>query len=172
MWAKQFSANLRWLKQIFVSAIFFGGIITILLLGVKWERIFYPGGFVSNEKEIKFTNLKTEVVLTTDEKVFLQKIENLLTKRGYIINSIAINQNRDVTLNTNIGNILFSLSQNNDNIVNTLITLLDDNTLVGDLKIDTNMLEYIDIRFGNKVFYKLKSQNEERVLATSTTEGN
>jgi predicted transposase YdaD len=78
---------------------------------------------------------------------------------------------------TDLAQIIFSLKTDNQKIINTLITIVDNKLFQVSQKNAENMLEYIDIRFGNKVFYKYKNGNkiatttETIILEQSTTTG-
>ena len=54
------------------------------------------------------------------------------------------------------GKIIFNNNDNLGEIFDNLMTILNERTLVKELN-DNVQLDYIDLRFGKKVFYKLKS---------------
>lgn len=175
MWAKQFSVNQKWLKKVLIFSSIFGLLSVTVLLGLKWDRILYPDTILKKEKSIIVRNLTSSSTLSEDDIRVIFNIESLLEKKNINTNSVYVDVYRDVYLDTDFAKIIFSLKTDSQKVVNTLISVIDNKLFKTDLQNSQNMLEYIDIRFGNKVFYKYKSstkdekQTQLQLLDHSTT---
>jgi hypothetical protein len=130
---------------------------------------------LKKEKSIIVRNLTSSSTLSEDDIRVIFNIESLLEKKNINTNSVYVDIYRDVHLNTDFAKIIFSLKTDSQKVVNTLISVIDNKLFKTDLQNSQNMLEYIDIRFGNKVFYKYKSstkdekQTQLQLLDHSTT---
>lgn len=169
MWAKHFSVDLKWLKKVLIAAVLFAAIITIILLGLKWDRIVYPSAYVEIEKGVIIDDLSASTTLSKSDRLIIKNISNLLENKSITVNHIHVDEWRDVYVNTSLAQIIFSLKTDNQSVVNTLITIIDNKIFQDNQKKTENVLEYIDIRFGNKVFYKYKNGNK---VATTTIQTN
>lgn len=96
---------------------------------------------------------------TTRDGVFLSGLSVFAQKVGAVIfpvGEIKINALRDVYIYPIVGSSTIILSGEADlkKEWSTLVSALDTNPLKSMLKDGVRKLEYIDLRFGNKVFYK------------------
>ncbi len=131
-------------------------------------------GIVYTEKNIDDTYIDTLPLLTTSiilpQKEILQSIADFSSKISIRIDTVShidINQDNDVYYYFAHKKCIIktSLSKDTNATWSTLISALDNETLKSALQKDKNDVEYIDIRFGNKVFYSFTQEIEK---ATST----
>lgn len=116
-------------------------------------------------KHVFTENLYEDILKTIDE---LEK-ENLLIKEVHVFSRDEI-----VFTTTNGGKIIFSDRKPFAVSLENLRTSLKSSVFVGQKNgsSSSSKFEYIDVRFGNKVFYKLNKSKEESQLNTSSTSKN
>ncbi len=168
MWAKQFSVNPKWLKKVLIYSFSFGAFVVAILLGLKWDVILHPEIAKPKEKIQIVKNLTSSSTVGEQDIQALANVINLLENKNINTNKVFVDEYRDVYLDTDFSKFIFSLKTDNKKLVNTLLSVLDNKIFKTSPSGSENMLEYIDIRFGNKVFYKYAT--ELQVLATSTRE--
>ena len=169
MWAKHFSVDLKWLKKVLIFSTIFAVLAPGILLGLKWDRIVYPNSFKEIEKNVITPGLSASTTLSKSDRIIIQNVFELLESKKLVIGDIHVDEWRYVYIDTDLAQIIFSLKTSNQKIINTLITIIDNKLFQATQKNGDNMLEYIDIRFGNKVFYKYKNGKQ---LATTTIQTN
>lgn len=169
MWAKHFSVDLKWLKKVLIFSILFALLATGILLGLKWDKIIYPGSLKEIEKDVITPGMTSSTTLSRSDRLIIQNVYELLKGKELEMGHIHVDEWKDVYVNTSLAQIIFSLKGDNQKIINTLITIIDNKLFQPSQKNQENMLEYIDIRFGNKVFYKYKNGKH---IASTTTETN
>ena len=118
-------------------------------------------GIVYKEpKDIKnLALLESKITLPSKEKLsniasFSQKISSSL----FSIDSIVIDENSDVSYmvqnSYNHSYLITKLEDNVETIWSTLVSAKDTDPFKSTLETSKDNLQYIDLRFGNKVFYK------------------
>lgn len=167
MWAKHFSVDLKWLKKVLIFSIIFASVATAILLGLKWDRIMYPNSFKEMERDVIIPGLSASTTISKSDRLIIKNISDLLQSKKLKVGDIHVDEYRDVYVETDLAKIIFSLKTDNQKIINTLITIVDNKLFQISQKNLENMLEYIDIRFGNKVFYKYK--NGKSIATTTET---
>ena len=97
--------------------------------------------------------------------IFSQKKK--LTTSLSTVNSILIDENSDIhyNLENNRSYIISTLKDDTEVLWSTFISAITTNPLATTLNTSKNTLLYIDLRFGNKVFYKFGKSGS---IATST----
>lgn len=114
----------------------------------------------------------TQVPLKMNELVFSQlpgidgkllgSIKNFQTKVSTVlfpVHAIVIDQNDDISFidERGVSTVLFTKETDEEKAWSTLLSAIDTEPLKGKLRTDLSSLLYLDIRFGNKVFYKFGS---------------
>lgn len=112
---------------------------------------FKENGFVFN-KLSSFDSAYIQSLST-----FLQKIDDVL----FPITSISIDEKEDVTLFSNAENtrILITKKTDLEKAWSTLVSAIDTDPLKASLAKERERLLYIDLRFGNKVFYQFGNKD-------------
>ncbi len=135
-------------------------------LAVDTEGVVYQ-----EPKDI--TTLPTLTVrIPLPEKTKLLSIEAFakkLTTALFKVNSILIDENKDITytLSNNSSYIITDLKSDNETLWSTFISAITTDPLATTLEASRDSLLYIDLRFGNKVFYKFGKYGS--IPTTSTT---
>lgn len=162
-------------------------VVAILFLIYKiinWQKVFesdYQKSMVV-ERSIDLppiikssTNSSTTREIAYTEKEWIEKFINRLSSQKIIIRQIEVGEHFDIFLiSENKTTFKISTKMNVEKAWNNTISVLDDEKF----RLDTHTgkdgkfdrLEYIDVRFENKIFYKLYGTNEN-LLATSTRQG-
>lgn len=105
--------------------------------------------------------------LTTDEgeevEPFLNNISLMTAKISSVIFPVAtiiVEPSGDVTVKNEKGNskIMFLESMDPKKIWSTLVSAIDTEPLKSNLVTEKDQLEYLDVRYGNKVFYRFSTQ--------------
>ncbi len=102
------------------------------------------------------TNTSSSIVLgssITDEHSFadVMKFISVLSDFGFDPTIADLSSEGDITLNTS-PRIVIAFGQNTDKIYEHFVALEGDPTFKS--KIASHTLDYIDLRFGNKIYYK------------------
>lgn len=116
--------------------------------------------------------LATGTKITYDDKLWIQ---NFALRYQYqyghdassSIESIYFDQYNDVYYRMLIGELRANTKNNIDSSWNDFMSAMMDSDIKDKMKQARNDLEYLDIRFPNKLFYKFKT-HEEGILGTST----
>jgi cell division septal protein FtsQ len=84
----------------------------------------------------------------------IRNFTEVLKANGFEINALLIPDETDINLylNNNV-RVYFSQADTPDNLKEKLTSLLNADPLKS---IDPEKIDYIDVRFGNKAYYKLK----------------
>lgn len=120
---------------------------------------------------MKLEDLDEKALL--DLEAFIHKINQTL----FPVKKIYIDSYGDVTLSDkdDISKIIFSDKVDINKVWSNLVSAIDTNPLKAKLEDSNEVLDYLDLRFGNKVFYKFTNGRRETIIkdheATSTTEG-
>jgi len=87
----------------------------------------------------------------------LTSFVNLIKSMNLEIIEVSIDENEDLRGKLEEeGEIIFNLRQDFNQLLEDVRTILSDNKLKNSLEDEDIVLDYIDLRFGNKVFYKLR----------------
>lgn len=168
-----------------VYAIATAAVLFLVYKIINWQKVFesdYQKSLIV-EREIDLPPIikrdfstSTARVMSYTEKEWVEKFIKRLTSQKIVIRQIEVGEYFDIFLiSENKTTFKVSTKMNVDKAWNNTISVLDDekfrlDTHTGkDSKFDR--LEYIDVRFENKIFYKLYGTNEN-LLASSTRQGN
>ncbi|NQU83952.1 MAG: hypothetical protein HQ536_04545 [Parcubacteria group bacterium] len=112
---------------------------------------------VVSVQDVKEVNIRDKALSKELVDLVLKVYENLLNKLGVSIELLKIEEVEDIeeaklTITTKDGwEIYFSINEPIDNQLENLKVILQEK--VGD---ERNLLDYIDLRFGDKVYFKMK----------------
>lgn len=107
-------------------------------------------GALDQSDPIKATFLNKDTLAT------FTRLEQSLKDAGVPVRAILVNDEQDAELYLEQGQrILVAYADDPDDLSSRLIAVLNADALKN---IDLHMLDYIDLRFGNKVYYKVKGQ--------------
>lgn len=133
--------------------------------------------FLNREKAISINNILIDiksVFIKQNTKEDNKRLENndilnifktRLTSRGFTFaSSSEISEAQDMKIfitkdNFNSGYIYVNMKDGAEYIWTTFISVIDAEPLKSKLKNDFKDLDYIDLRFSNKIFYKFKNNN-------------
>lgn len=137
-----------------------------------------------SSKESGLFNQKLHINNTTSTEEILNQIINIIPKINSVlfnVSNIEINEYGDIILSNldNKNSIKLSSSNDIDKEWSNVISAIDTEPLKSLLQANKEELQYIDVRFGNKVFYKftkdgqtaiISDNNKAQTNATSTLE--
>jgi hypothetical protein len=151
---------------------------------INWQKVFESDyqKSVSIKRNIdlppmlRSSNSTSSVrVISYEEKEWVEKFIKRLSSQKIMIRQMEIGEYFDIFLiSENKTTFKVSTKMNVEKAWNNTISVLDDEKF----RLDTHTgkdgkfdrLEYIDVRFENKIFYKLYGTNEN-LLASSTRQG-
>jgi hypothetical protein len=165
---KKWFIRLIW---IFIVATTIFGLFKI----VKWGKVFNQNyvEYVNKKEDSFLPTLIGEKKLNSEDIKNIQEFENRLNKIKIKINSIETSTSTNTfiynvtNLNKNINNnfaIKISFDKKIDDTWNTFVSVFFSKDIKESEK---ENLEYIDIRYSSKVFYKLKITNTENKAANT-----
>jgi hypothetical protein len=142
---------------------------------VKWGKVFNQNyvEYVNKKEDSFLPTLIGEKKLNSEDIKNIQEFENRLNKIKIKINSIETSTSTNTfiynvtNLNKNINNnfaIKISFDKKIDDTWNTFVSVFFSKDIKESEK---ENLEYIDIRYSSKVFYKLKNTNTENKAANT-----
>jgi hypothetical protein len=114
------------------------------------------------------------VSMTGIDKTTLSGLVSLITKVDSIIfkvSKIEIDEFDDVSLfdQSGISRIMYVGDANIDKVWSTLVSAIDTDPLKSKLEKNKGNLEYLDARFGNKVFYKFTNDIKTDIIQNHAT---
>lgn len=106
------------------------------------------------------------VELMSKIKNFIPKVDTVLFK----VDVVSIDEYGDIYLRNNESRsyIIFKSKDDLEKLWITLLSAIETAPLKDSLSSELNDLDYIDVRFGNKVFYKFTNATHQDIIATST----
>ncbi len=115
--------------------------------------------------------LSASSTLNKDDIKNLTTVIDKLDKAFVNINAINIDEYNDVYLlnSENKGRIVFRLNSDYDKLWRNFLSVIDTEPLKGDLDTKKSDLSYLDLRFGNKVFYKFTKVDVNSIISSATT---
>ena len=123
-------------------------------------------------KDIKNLTLASGTLMDDYQKQWLNDFVQRLEKTNNTkVLSIYYDNYNDAYLKLKNGEIKVNTNNNLDLTWNDYISAIEDKDLKEKLKNEINNLEYLDLRFINKLFYKFKTydkENSKGILGTST----
>ena len=125
-------------------------------------------------KEINdISNLPMFVSSSTQNKETINKMSNFIQKVDSVlfkVDLILIDEYGDIYLKNNLKGsyVVFKLKDDLEKLWITLLSAIETNPIKESITAPVNNLEYIDVRFGNKVFYKFTNSTHQDIIATST----
>ena len=137
--------------------------VLLILISLASFIVFYFKDYIvaSHSSEVVSDNLPAIVgttVLTVDKKEWLSSMVSRLAKKGVVVMQINMGDFSDVTFRLKYGEIRANMKTDADSVWNSYISAADIEPLKSALdNLDPNF-EYLDLRFGNKVFYSIKSK--------------
>lgn len=102
------------------------------------------------------------------DHLFIKNIVDLSLKSGTVlfpVQSIFVDRNGDVIFSneTGLSRLLFLEDADIKKIWSTLVSAIDTEPLKGKLVNSRDVLEYIDVRYGNKVFYRFSDMSFQNI---------
>lgn len=166
----------KWLIRImwiFMTCVIIFGLFKM----VKWGKVFNQNyvEYINKKEDTTLPTIIGEKKLTKEDVDNIKEFENKLNKVKIKVNSIetATSTNTFVynvtNLNNNINNnfaVKINFDKKIEDIWNSFISVYFSKDIS---EAEKNKLEYLDLRYSSKVFYKLKNNNVEK-KATSTEE--
>lgn len=127
----------------------------------------------STSKEVVEDGIHSTVI-TGIEQNTLTNISKLITKINSVIftvSKIDIDAYGDITLydERGISKILFAGTENIDKVWSNLVSAIDTDPLKSKLTTNKEKLEYLDARFGNKVFFKFTNDTKTAIIQSYAT---
>lgn len=125
-------------------------------------------------KEINdISNLPIFISSSTQNKETINKMSNFIQKVDSVlfkVDLILIDEYGDVYLKNNLKGsyVVFKSKDDLEKLWITLLSAIETNPIKESITAPVNNLEYIDVRFGNKVFYKFTNSTHQDIIATST----
>lgn len=165
------------IKKLLIKLLW-GSMVLVIIFGifkiVKWGKVFNQSYIeYSNKKEsINLPILIGEKKLTEEQTLELKDFENRLNKIKIKVVSVETSTSTDTfiynVLDVNNSNfaIKINFDKNIEDTWNSFVSVYFSDDIK---RLAKNKLEYIDVRYTSKVFYKLKSDNLEK-KGTSTKE--
>ena len=116
----------------------------------------------STQETIKIKGIYFTKVLLGDERVDATFLKNLVQFSGKVsslifpVETILVERTGDVTLLNKEGTskVLFLQTMDQKKVWSTLVSAIDTDPLKSKLANEKDKLEYLDVRYGNKVFYR------------------
>ncbi len=146
--------------------IFLLALIVLILYFLNKERVIDLNNLWQDTKSIFVKNNNSEnIVENTDNNDFVSIFKTRLPSKDLEFSSSSeILSNGDMKLflnNTkdNSGYIYVNINDKADYVWITFVSVIDVEPLKTKIKNDLENLDYIDLRFSNKVFYKFKNAN-------------
>ena len=139
-------------------------------------------GDSSNIKDYDIVNLTsaTSTNITLKDRIyiytFIKRLESYNMQDSNIenkeklklkIQSVYFDIYKDAYLHMEKGEIRINIYNDLDTVWNDYLSAIGDNKLSYKLKNERDNLDYLDLRFPNKLFYKFKTY-DQRILGTST----
>ena len=158
-----------------------GSMVLVIIFGifkiVKWGKVFNQSYIeYSNKKEsMNLPILIGEKKLTEEQTLELKDFENRLNKIKIKVVSVETSTSTDTFIYNvlDVNNSNFAIKMNFDrNIEDTWNSFVSVYFSDDIKKLAKNKLEYIDVRYTSKVFYKLKSDKKLDISIPNTTINN
>lgn len=112
---------------------------------------------------------KNIIIEDNDKQKFLKRLIHLLNDKAILVNQIEIMDYQDVKFYLNNDMIIkFNLTQNVDDIITNILFIYKDEKANKIITNKNKNIEYIDMRFGDKIFYKEKNIFDQKTLASSS----
>jgi len=128
--------------------------------------------------EIEDMNNLTTLLFSTSSTINsfnLSKIVDIVPKISasiFEVKEINLNEYNDIYVkggSTNNSVVIFSENSDMKKIWSNLVSAIDTDPLKSKLEKDKDRLEYLDTRFGNKVFYKFTNDKQPVIIGTHAT---
>jgi hypothetical protein len=105
---------------------------------------------------------------------FIQKISELIPKINsvvFLVHTITLDDSGDISFADRTGKSIIKINSSSDinKVWSNLVSAIDTNPLKSKLANEKNKLEYLDTRFGNKVFFKFTNDAKTTIINASTT---
>jgi hypothetical protein len=121
---------------------------TVMVDGIPAQRI-------SDVPETFFKNVA----------ILLPKVNSVI----FTVTTISLDQAGDIELKNNTSSIKYTLSSDVTKVWSNLVSAIDTEPLKSKLTDKNNKLEYLDARFGNKVFFKFTNDVKTPIMPTYAT---
>lgn len=108
-------------------------------------------------------------IFTREDFSVLREFINYLLKNGFTVKSIQLDELKDADIYTDSYIIKISLPKGYVDSVKDFETVSKTGALEKYINGDKDLIDYVDISFKDKVFYKLKASTAETMSSTSTT---
>lgn len=139
-------------------------IISIGIFSAYYFRDIIFVSSVNKEEIIKLPTIVGANDLDHRRQEWLSSMVSRLDKRGLAVSQINIGEFADASIRLHNGEIRVNMNDDVDEVWNSYISATAAEPLKTIMIGPASDFEYLDLRFGNKVFYKTKS------VATSTHE--
>jgi hypothetical protein len=121
------------------------------------------------EKDIIISHVVDGIDSTIITKISI--LSNKVTPVLFPISRIAIDDSRDISLYDvrGMSRVVFASDADIDKVWSNLVSAIDTEPLKTKLNNNKDMLEYLDTRFGNKVFYKFTNDTKTIIIPSHAT---
>ena len=136
--------------------------VLLVLISISAFGIYYYKDAIFNnnqasQKVIKLPTIVGAIDLNVTRQEWLSSMVSRLDKKGLTVNQINIGEFADATLRLHTGEIRVNMNDNVDDVWNSYISAIAIEPLKSIMSGPISDFEYLDLRFGNKVFYKLRT---------------
>lgn len=122
----------------------------------------------STRKEMVKDGVVSSVIVGVDETklVNLSVLINKINAVIFVVSKIDIDEFGDISLydESGLGRIIFSGATDSDKVWSNILSAIDTDPLKSKLLNNKDKLEYLDARFGNKVFYKFTNATKTAII--------
>ncbi len=163
------------IKKLLIKLLW-GSMVLVIIFGVfkivKWGKVFNQSYIeYSNKKEsMNLPILIGEKKLNEEQTLELKDFENRLNKIKIKVVSVETSTSTDTFIYNvlDVNNSSFAIKMNFDKNIEDTWNSFVSVYFSGDIKrLAKNKLEYIDVRYTSKVFYKLKDTGTDKKVITT-----
>ena len=134
-------------------------------------KIFFA---TSSVQEEKYRDGISYFVVPGVDAFKLESLTKLIAKINnvvFVVSNIIVDEYGDIVLQNKEGrsNIIFSGISNVDTVWSNILSAIDTDPLKSKLETKKETLEYLDARFGNKVFYKFTNDTKTVIIESHAT---
>lgn len=146
-------------KKIFLALL----LVISLIAGALYyyrDRIFLSNN--TTNTHIALPTVVGATDLGADKEEWLASMVARLDKKGLTVNQINIGEFGDVYFRLSHGEIRANMTNDIDDVWNSFISAIAIEPLKAEFSNLSSNFEYLDLRFGNKVFYKITEISNEQ----------
>ncbi len=131
------------------------------------KKVLYDA--VTSKKMIEPDSLSGGRIYTKDDFKVLREILKWIQKNGFNIKKVFVDELKIVDIQTDMYKIKISLDKGYVDTVKDFETISKTGNLQKYINEDKEKINYIDLSYKNKVFFKLKNDTENAIMSTTST---